>query len=200
MRCPAAKPKSRNTGTLKPLNLKFWDFLWKPVILGALEPRCLGIFGIVELLDSEPWNSELLSDAYHKTGGMEQFNIDNMQHRNQVNTLAKQRLGILVSWRSSSQSSPKAVAESIVTERNGLFPALPRQACRSSDFSLPFRCFSIELLPVALWLKAYRLKQRGQSLSHCRVCSRFGSTTGAHEPVSEFGHVFEAKFGFEERS
>ena len=25
-------------------------------------------------------------------------------------------------------------------------------------------------------------------------------TTGAHEPVSEFGHVFEAKFGSEERS
>ena len=42
VRCPAAEPKRRNTGTLKPLNLKFWDFLWKPVILGALEPRCLG--------------------------------------------------------------------------------------------------------------------------------------------------------------
>ena len=43
VRCPAAELKSRNAGTLKPLNLKIWEFLWKPVILGALEPRCPGI-------------------------------------------------------------------------------------------------------------------------------------------------------------
>ena len=43
------------------------------------------------------WLIQTYSEAYHETGGMGQFNIDNIQHRNQVNTLAKQRLGIFAS-------------------------------------------------------------------------------------------------------
>ena len=34
-------------------------------------------------------------------------------------------------------------------------------------------CIRISTVSVAFWLKAYRLKQRGQSC-HCRVCSRLG--------------------------